>query len=68
MLFLLWLSFILFFLALYIGAVKGYTINFFYAACGIMDALKNVVCQLWLDVRKLFGKKIELDEHEQHLS
>ena len=68
MVFYIWLFSILFFLALYVGAVTGYSINMYYAACALVDALKDIACQAWLDVRKLWGKKIELDEHERHIS
>jgi len=68
MLLYIWSFFILLFLILYVGAAKGYTINLYYAACAFVDAMKDIACQVWLDIRKLWGKKVDLDEHERHIS
>lgn len=56
---------------LYIAAVKGWIVNMFYTLATIIDAFKDIACQLWLDVEKIWKREEEpvvLDEHETKLS
>lgn len=55
-------------LAIVILGIRGRLINWFYALCVIVDAFKDVACQLYIDVRGKQEKEIELDEHENFWS
>jgi len=59
-----YVAFVIFVLA----ALSGWLVNILYAFKVILGALFDLACQGWLDIRKLWGKKIRLDEHERHLS
>lgn len=55
-------------LAIVILAIRGRLINWFYALCVIVDAFKDIACQLWIDICGGRQKEIKLDEHEDFWS
>lgn len=62
-----WLIGMIVALALYVAAVTDFIKNLSYRVAGIIDAFKDIACQLWLDVEKIWKreKKIRLDESEE---
>jgi len=51
---------------------SGYFPATYWLICQITGAFKDVACQTWIDVSKLWKirrkRRIELDEYERHLS
>jgi hypothetical protein len=63
-----WLAISLFVGLAFIALKKGWIVNVLFACCQITGVVKDLACQAWLDIRKLWGKKITLDEHEEQIS
>lgn len=63
-----WIAVIFFVGLAYIAVAKGWAINALFALCQVTGVIKDIACQAWLDIRKLWGKKITLDDHEKHIS
>jgi hypothetical protein len=62
-------------LALVILAIRGRLINWFYAVCVLADVLLDMAAQLFIDldkvlkyIRRIFRRRVRLDEHERELS
>jgi hypothetical protein len=60
----LWLLFVI----LVVAALSGWLVNiiYFFAVC--IRAAADVACQAWIDVSRLWSKRVKLDEHEKKLS
>jgi hypothetical protein len=63
---LIWTIGILAMLTLFIAAVRGWIMNLFFALAMIIDAFKDIACQLWIEVSRIWKgeKAIELDDSE----
>jgi hypothetical protein len=57
---LLWVAFVI----LVIAALSGWLVNIVYAFYVVTTSLVDVFCQLWIDISRLWSKKVELDETE----
>lgn len=69
MLFLIWIAAIIILTLAWI--LRRYIFNAYYILAVIIDALKDIACQLWIDLengvkwmRRLFRRKIDLDQSE----
>jgi hypothetical protein len=66
----IWTVGLILMLALFIAAVRGWIMNLFFTLATIIDAFKDIACQLWIDVSRIWkgDKAITLDEHESKIS
>lgn len=62
----IWTVSLMLVILIYIAAVRGWRINLFLMLGAIIDALKDVACQAWIDVEKIWKreKEVKLDESE----
>lgn len=55
---------------LYIALVRGWIVNVYLLLAAIIDAFKDIACQFWISLSKIWkgDKALDLDEHESKIS